>query len=135
MSQKASLSQRWKNFEPTKKFLFWTCVSCVALTILVGFKWGGWVTGGAAEEMAATAAAEARIELAVASCILRFNQGNNVSERLDKLKKIESWKRGGFIEKTGWATPVGADDPIDGAGERCAERLLNAETVSAKTTN
>ena len=130
MEEKANISARWKNIEPTKKFVFWACVSCIALTILVGFRWGGWVTGGTAQEMAESAANEARIEFAVASCVVRFGKGADVDERLAKLKKTESWKRDSYMEKAGWVTPVGAEDPVADAGGRCAELLLTPETAA-----
>ena len=124
MEQKANISTRWKNIEPTKNFVFWACVSCIVITIFVGFRWGGWVTGGTALEMAENAANEARIELAVASCVARFGKGADVDGRLAKLKKTESWKRGSYIEKAGWVTPAGTEDPVADAGSRCAELLL-----------
>ena len=104
-----NISTRWKNTEPTKNFVFWACVASVAVTILVGFKWGGWVTGGTAQAMAETAANEARIELAVASCVLRFGEAEDLNGRLAKLKKVGSWERGIYLEKAGWATPLVPD--------------------------
>lgn len=130
MEEKANLSMRWKNFEPTKKLVFWACVGSVVLTIVVGFKWGGWVTGGTAQEMAENAATDARVKIAAASCVVRFGQGVDAKGRLTILRKTESWDRGGYMEKAGWATPMGTEEPIVGAGARCAEQLL-----SAKTTN
>lgn len=124
MSEKASISTRWKNTEPTKKFVFWACVASIAVTILVGFNWGGWVTGGTARAMAENAADEARIQLAVVSCVERFGQGANADGRLNKLEKTDSWMRGSYMEDEGWATPIGADEPVRGAGERCAEQVL-----------
>ena len=130
MEEKANISTRWKNIEPTKKFVFWAGVSCIALTILVGFKWGGWVTGGTAQEMAESATNEARIELAVASCVLRFGRGADADGRLAKLKKTESWERGSYMEKTGWVTLLGVEDPVADAGSRCAELLLTPKTAA-----
>jgi alpha/beta superfamily hydrolase len=134
MNEKTGISTRWKNFEPTKTMLFWACVSCVALTMLVGFKYGGWVTGGTAAEMADTAADEALVRLAVASCVQRFGQGKDVKIRMAVLKKTKDWDRGGYLEKAGWATPLGTDDPVRDAGAQCAERLLAPKTAAASTT-
>lgn len=130
MADKVSISTRWKNLQPTKKFVFWACVATIALTVLVGFKWGGWVTGGTAREMAAASAAEARAQLAVASCIERFGQGPDVEARLAKLKETDSWMRGSYMEKAGWATPIGATEPVRDAGDRCADRLLEAKAAA-----
>jgi hypothetical protein len=130
MADKPSISTRWKNIQPTKKFVFWACVASIALTVLVGFKWGGWVTGSTAQLMADNGAADARTELAIASCIVRFGEGADVGVRLAKLKKTDSWMRGTYMEKAGWATPTGAEGPVQDAGERCAEQLLNPKMAT-----
>lgn len=129
MAEKPSAATRWKNFEPTKNGLVWACITSAALTMLVGFNFGGWVTGGTARAMASSAANEARIEIAVDSCVARFNRGTEAPGRLAMLKKTTQWMRGTYLEKAGWATLMGAEDPTAGAGERCAEYLLSPETA------
>jgi hypothetical protein len=131
MADKPSISTRWKNLQPTKKFVFWSCAACIGLTALVGFKWGGWVTSSTAQMMAENEAADARAEMAIASCIVRFNKAANADTRLAALKKTDSWLRGTFMEKAGWVTPTGAEGPVEGAGERCAEQLLKPKMASA----
>ena len=64
MADIQGLKQRWEEFRPSKTMTFWSCVACIGLTILVGFAWGGWVTGGTSKEMAQDAAADARAQLA-----------------------------------------------------------------------
>lgn len=135
MELKTNISTRWKNTEPTKKFVFWACVGSIALTILIGFNWGGWVTGGTSQERADNAADDARVELAVASCVVRFGRGTDTMARLAKLKKTESWARGDYMEKAGWATPIGAEEPVPEAGSLCAELLLKNQTAAAKASN
>jgi hypothetical protein len=135
MAGKASLSERWNHLEPSKKFVFWACVVCIALTIFVGFKWGGWVTGGTAREMAENAAAEARIEIAVASCMERFAGAADRGDRLAKLKATDSWMRGTYVEKAGWVTLAGMEKPVEDAGGRCAEAILAAAAARAEAAN
>lgn len=134
MIAKVNISTRWKNLQPTKKFLFWACVASAIATAGVGFKWGGWVTGNTARAMAATGAEEARVQLAVASCLVRFNQAADTGGRLARLQKTDSWMRGGYMEKAGWVTLVGLKDPVSNAGEKCAEQLLNPKTAAVKVT-
>ncbi|MBX6324016.1 MAG: hypothetical protein IRY94_19535, partial [Rhodospirillaceae bacterium] len=50
----------WKAWRPSKGLWFWSCVGASALTMIVGFGWGGWVTGGTASKMATDAAEQAR---------------------------------------------------------------------------
>ena len=52
--RKLSLGERWRNAQPTKAMAFWLCVASMILTMIVGFAWGGWVTGGTAQKMAET---------------------------------------------------------------------------------
>jgi len=131
MAEKPSAATRWKNFEPTKNGLVWACIGSAALTMVIGFNVGGWVTGGTARAMATSAANEARIEIAVDSCVARFNTGTGAPGRLATLKKTNQWMRGNYMEKAGWTTLMGAEDPTNGAGERCAEHVLNTETAGS----
>ena len=52
---KRSLSRRWEDYQPSKTMLVWTCIAAIVATMVVGFSWGGWVTGGTSQAMAATA--------------------------------------------------------------------------------
>jgi hypothetical protein len=118
------LRQRWQGYRPSKALLFWSCVCSVAVALILGFTWGGWVTGGAATERAEKAARQARAELAAAMCVERFLDTSDASAQLTSLKKTMSWRRGDFIEKGGWATPPGLDKPVVSAADLCAERLV-----------
>lgn len=135
MATKQSISARWKNTEPSKKFVFWACVATAALTVFIGFKWGGWVTGGSAQEMAAAAASEARIEIAVAGCVDRFGKGQDSRERLAALRKVDSWMRGSYLEEAGWVTPRGMDSPVGNAGGRCATQIIDDNSPAAGMAN
>ena len=46
-------------YRATKATLFWSCAACIVATVVVGFTWGGWVTGGTARSMAQNAAESA----------------------------------------------------------------------------
>jgi hypothetical protein len=85
MSTKQSLGQRWEAARPTKTLTFWSCVACVAATMVVGFTWGGWTTGGTAQAMAEEAATGARQELAAAVYVDRFTTGSDATAQLATL--------------------------------------------------
>lgn len=120
----ASLTQRWSDYRASKTQLFWACAACVIATLVVGFTWGGWVTGGTADQMAATAATEARAQLAASVCVERFAKGPDAIAQLAALKSSDSWKRDTFIEAGGWATLAGMDKPIAGAASLCVQQLM-----------
>jgi hypothetical protein len=104
--------------------VFWACAGCVVATVVVGFTWGGWVTGGTASQMAARAASDAQAELAASVCVERFAKGPDANAQLTALKNSDSWKRDTFIEAGGWATLAGMDKPVAGAATLCAQQLL-----------
>lgn len=131
MADAQSIQQRWQDFRPTKTALFWSCVVCIALTMIVGFTWGGWVTGGTAHEMMSKAAGDARAKLAAAICVDRFMDAKDAQSRLAALKESSSWKRDDLIEKAGWVTMPGMKEPVPDAANLCAERLMTAELSPA----
>ena len=67
---KRSIQQRWTDLQPSKTMLFWSCAGSVVVALVVGFTWGGWVTGGSARDMAETAGDTSRYELASGHCRL-----------------------------------------------------------------
>ena len=107
-----SLSRRWGAYRPTKGVWFWSSLGCIVATIVVGFAWGGWVTGGAATRMASDAAAGARAELAAMVCVAGFNQGPDAVAQLAELKKASSYQRGDMLVKSGWLTLPGSAEPV-----------------------
>ncbi len=64
MANNPSLGRRWEGYRPSKGVWLWSCAGCIVATMVIGFTWGGWVTGGTATKMAADAAAGASAQLA-----------------------------------------------------------------------
>jgi hypothetical protein len=112
--QRRTLSQRFDDYRANKAVLFWACAGSVVVATIVGFSWGGWVTGGSAAKMAEKSAAEARQELAAVVCVDRFMAAPDVGVQLTALKDIESpYAQGKFVEDGGWAIIVPAGSPTD----------------------
>ena len=131
MSTKQSLGQRWEASRPTKTMLFWSCAACAAGTILVGFVWGGWTTGGTARSTAQEAALGARNELAAAVCVDRFRAATDAPAQLVALKALGSWDRGSFVEKGGWAAMPDKVEPSNGTARLCGDKLAALEVPMA----
>jgi hypothetical protein len=118
-----------RNGRPSKKMLLAACVASFALSVPVGFLTDGWVTGGRATLLAASAADQARADLAAAICVGRFMAAPDVSARLDALRALPVWYRSVVLEDAGWtALPgmpnlPGNDEPVTGSAELCARRL------------
>jgi hypothetical protein len=117
----------WREYRPSKVTWFWSCVACVIATMVIGFTWGGWVTGGSADQMAAEAREAGRAQLAAAICVQRFVAAPNAAVELAALKEESSWSRDDTIADAGWTTPLGLDEPVSGAADICADRLVEME--------
>lgn len=131
MSDRAS--QTWSEYRPSKAVWFWSMAGAVVLTMIVGFTWGGWVTGGTSRELVETAAEDATAELAAAICMHRFLDAPNASAKLAELKEADYWDRDDLVEDAGWATFAAMERPVDGAASLCAEKLAEAELPMAST--
>jgi hypothetical protein len=121
---KKTMSQRWDEYQPTKSTLVWACIGAIVVAIVVGFSWGGWVTGGTSRTAAATAGDVARGELASAICVERFNAAPDAAARLVEFKAIsDGYKKRQFIEAGGWATMPGQTTADRRGAESCSSAL------------
>lgn len=94
-------------------------------TAIVGFSWGGWVTGGTAQKEA-TAASHAAVVSALAPiCAARFQAQAEAAAKLSDLAKTSSWERGQVISKAGFATIAGNASVESDVASACAEMLVN----------
>ena len=121
---KQSFAQRCKDYQPSKSMLAWACVATAVATMIIGFGWGGWVTGGTSRTLAMTAGDVARGELASAICVERFKAAPDSAAKLIELKAItDSYKKRQFVETGGWATMPGQKSSDRRAAEGCAVAL------------
>ena len=139
--QKRTLSQRFDDYRASKTVLFWACAGSVIAATVVGFSWGGWTTGGSAQEMAEDSAAQARQELAAVVCVDRFMAAPDAGVQLTALQEITTPRaQGKFVEDGGWAIIVPASGPPDykaraddrKAAGLCAEELAKREMPTAE---
>src|SRR5919106_2565336 len=130
--KKKSVQQRWDDLQPSKSMLFWSCAGSVAVALIIGFTWGGWVTGGTARDMAQSAGDKSRYELASVICADKFMAAANAKAQLTELKAIESsYAQRQFIDAGGWAIMPGQEKAARQAAELCAKVLDNLEPDGA----
>jgi hypothetical protein len=130
-----TLAERFSRYKASKAVLFWACAATAVATIVIGFAWGGWTTGGTAQTMADEAAAKARQQMAAVVCVDRFMAASDAGLQLAQLKSIEGVSaRGKFIEDSGWASilPDGAVSDDRRAAALCADALFSRD-VAAET--
>jgi alpha/beta superfamily hydrolase len=94
----------------TKPALWGVAGGAIALAI-VGFTWGGWVTGGKAQRSAKAQADDAVVAALAPVCVDHFKRTGDAPANLAALKKLDAWLQGDFVEKGGWAAivPASAD--------------------------
>jgi len=123
---KLTMSQRWDNYSPSKTIAFWLMAIAVVAALVIGFTWGGWVTGGTSRANASMAVDAARGELASAICVERFNAAPNAEAKLAELKAVSGgYQQRQFVEAGGWATMPGQSSPDRIGAQRCAEALAS----------
>ena len=81
----------------------WGVVGGAIAAMVVGFGWGGWVTGGTATQMAATSAESAIVQAFTPLCVVRAGEE---PDQLVLLKEESSWRRDDFVVEAGWVDNV-----------------------------
>ena len=113
-------------------FLWGAASGAIALAI-VGFAWGGWVTGGTADKLAAARADSATLASLVPICVAQFQKSPEAKGSLAKLREVTSWEQGGYVMSGGWATmPGSTGEPNRDVAAACAEALTKVGTEPAK---
>ena len=111
-----------KTPEWLKPGLYGAACGAIALAV-VGFSWGGWVTGGTARTMAAD---QSKIDMVAALSLICVDQSKRdpqLAERVAALKSASSWNRGDLVVKNGWATMPGATEANSQVARYCAEKV------------
>ena len=107
-----------------KRLLQGAAAGAVA-TLIVGFYWGGWVTGGTAKEMTQKSSTAAVIAALSPICVDKFQHSAEASTNIIELRKVSSYQQGTFIEKGGWATLPGSDSANSSVATACANMLTS----------
>jgi hypothetical protein len=102
----------------------WGAAGGAVAAMIVGFAWGGWVTGGTSAKNAASAADTAVAQAFVPLCVAKAEQQ---PDQLLLLKKENmSYNRRDFVIKAGWVAEVAEKyrrDVADGCGTAIAEAI------------
>ncbi len=102
----------------------WGAAGGAIILAIIGFAWGGWVTGGTAQEMAEEMAEDAVVGRLAPICVERYNQDSEKDQKLNELKEESSFRRGDYVEKQGWATMPGEKNPDSKVADKCADLVI-----------
>ena len=91
---------------------------------ILGFSWGGWVTGGTASEMAESLARQQVLSVLVPVCVNMSETDPERVEKLAALNAVSSFKRRDAVSDAGWATIPGMTKPDRNLARACGEALM-----------
>ena len=122
-----------KETKATVRSVLWGAAAGAIALAIVGFSWGGWVTGGTAETLAKSRAATAVVAALTPICVEKFRQAADASANLAEMKKAAYvWDQSKFLEKGGWATMPGSTEPNSAVAKACAESLGSEKAVDLR---
>lgn len=101
-----------------KPGVYGAIAGAVALAV-VGFTWGGWVTAGSAQSQGDKRVAAAVVDALTPYCVDRSVIDPRASDVLAEFNAATASSRRGVIEKSGWATPPGAERPNRELAQSC----------------
>ncbi len=105
----------------------WGAVGGAIAAMIIGFVWGGWVTGGTSERLAGTAAETAVVQAFVPLCVAKAEQQ---PEQLVLLKNESSYRRDTFVINAGWVSNV-AEKYRSKVAQACASTVVEAMDAAA----
>ncbi len=94
--------------------------------IAIGFSLGGWVTQGTSERLIASNMTDGVALALTPYCLEKSKNDPAVVNILADFKAAPAYSRRTFIEKTGWATPLGAQQPNTALATACGNELAKA---------
>lgn len=107
----------------TNPFLLGALAGAVLAT-WVGFDALGWKTNSTSESLGKRQSETAVIAAYATICSSQFKNSKDYQAQLAALTKIDKWSRGDVVAKTGYATMVGAKEPLSGVPSACADLLI-----------
>lgn len=107
----------------------WSAAFGAVALAIVGFTWGGWVTGGTAARDVAAATRSATVAALAPICAERFRGQADATVKTAELMKSSAWERGSIVEKAGFATMPGTTLADSDVASACAS-LLSAAPVA-----
>jgi hypothetical protein len=111
-AQPASVDNRLTPYRKTNameaqsqlKPALWGAVGGAIALAVIGFSWGGWVTGSKADALVRQQVQAALIEVLTPICVDKFNRAENAQARLAEFKKMtSSFDRERFVRENDWA--------------------------------
>ncbi|OSP53781.1 hypothetical protein [Pseudoruegeria sp. SK021] len=86
---------------------------------VVGFSWGGWVTGGTAHDQAMAMSHDGVVASMVPVCLDMAQSDPARANKLETIQAASTYKRRDALMAAGWATVPGSDAPSRDIAQAC----------------
>ncbi len=90
---------------------------------VVGFTWGGWVTGGTANDRAMAMSQDDVVASMVPVCLEMAQSDPARAEKLETIRAASTYQRRDALMEAGWATVPGTDAPNRDIAQACLAAL------------
>lgn len=108
------------NIPEATKPAIWGAIGGAIVATVIGFAWGGWVTGGTAFQMQSASAETAVIQAFTPLCVAKAEQE---PEQIALLKEERSYQRDNFVVEAGWVDNVSEKYQAEVA-DSCADSIV-----------
>lgn len=105
-----------------KPGMYGALIGAVCVGVL-GFTWGGWVTGGTATERAIAMSRNDVVAAMVPVCLDMARSDPARAKKLETIRAAATYQRRDALMETGWATVPGTDAPNRDIAQACLAAL------------
>ncbi len=95
-------------------------------TMAVGFTFGGWITGGTSDRLIASNMSDGIALALTPYCLEKSKNDPEAVKVMAEYKAAPAYSRSSLVEKSGWATPLGAEEPNAALAAACSNALAKA---------
>ncbi len=94
-----------------------------AFVSVVGFSWGGWVTGGTANDRAMAMSRDNVVASMVPVCLDMARSDPARADKMEAIRAASTYQWRDALMTAGWATMPGTDAPDRDIAEACLKEL------------
>ena len=105
-----------------KPGIYGAVIGAAAISIL-GFTWGGWVTGGTAQDRAMSMSRDNVVAAMVPVCLDMAQTDPDRAAKLTVIRDAQTFQRRNALMEAGWATVPGSDAPDRDIAQACLASL------------
>lgn len=98
---------------------------------IVGFSWGGWVTGGTARDQAAKLSQENLTAAMVPVCLDLARSDPQRGAKIETMREATRYRQRDALMEAGWATVPGAEGPDRDIAQACLAKI-DLEALAAR---